>query len=296
MEQNQINIVSSISQTINSLFSNLFSSIDNNLYNVLDDLLFINSDILQDSFFQKIFGATPTSGLLLVCNSIVIAFVLYYIFSLLLSHITFSKVERPLQFIFKLFLCLLFVNFSYFICEKLIFFFETFSLLIREIGENIFGQNICLSNFIEKLNSNIITSNTEFNVFTLDGIIKSFSSFSFLNLALSYALRYVMLKVFLLLTPFSLLSLCLPNTSWLFKSWLKMLFSLLFLQIIVSIILLISFSITINSSNLLFCKLLYIGSLYALTRANTFIRDFMGGLSTDVNIGINNFKSFISGG
>ena len=295
MEQNQINISSSISQAINSLFSNLFSSIDNNLYNVLDDLLFINSDILKDSFFEKTFGTSSTSGILLICNSLVVGFVLYYVFSLLLSHITFSQVQRPFQFVFKLFICLIFINFSYFICEKIISFFETFSLAIRQIGENTFDTNICLSNFIEKLNSNIIITNTEFNIFSLDGIIKSFSSFAFLNLALSYALRYIMLKVFLLITPFAFLSLCTPNTSWLFKSWFKMLLSLFFLQILVSTILLISFGIT-TSSNQLFSKLLYIGSLYAITRANVFIKDFMGGLSTDINVGISQFKSFISGG
>ena len=295
LEQSNINIAESISTTINNLFSNLFSSIDNNLYSTLDDLLFINTDILKDSFFKKIIGTSSTEGLLLICNSIVLGFILYYLISLLLSHITFVQVQKPTQFIFKLIICVIFVNFSYFICEKIIYLFETFSLSIREIGENIFGTSICLSNFIEKINSIFTSENFTFNIFTIDGLIKSFTSFSLLNLALSYALRYIILKVFLLLTPFAFLSLCLQNTSWFFKSWLKTILSLLFLQLLVSIILLIGFSISESSSNL-FLKLLYVGTLYALTRANTFIKEFMGGLSTDVSIGINYLKSFISGG
>lgn len=295
MEQNPINLVEFISSAINQLFTNLFSSIDSNLYNILDDLLFINTDILKDSFFENIFGKSSTSGILLICNSIVLGFVLYYLISLILSHITFSQVQRPFQFIFKLFIYLLFINFSYFICEKVISILETFTLSIRELGESIFQTNICLSNLIEKINLSIYTDNSTFNIFSIDGLIKSFSSFSFLNLALSYALRYIMIKVFLLLTPFAILSLSLQKSSWFFKSWIKMLFSLFLLQIFVAIILLISFSIP-TSSNDLFSKLLYIGSLYALTRANTFIKDFMGGLSTDVSIGIGSFKSFISGG
>lgn len=293
MDQSQVNIVNLISETLNSLFSNLFNSIDNNLYNVLDDLLFVDTDILKDSFFEKLFGTSATNGLLLICNSIVLAFILYYFLSLLLSHITFSQVQQPINFIFKLIICLIFINFSFFICEKLIWLFQTFSLAIREIGENIFKTDICLSTFIEKLNKYINIQSGNFNIFSIDGLIKSFASISFLNLALSYAVRYIMLKVFLLITPFAILSLSLKSSSWFFKAWIKIIFSLLFLQILVSIILLISFSI--NSDNL-FSKLLYIGSLYALIRANSFIKDFMGGLSTDVSVGINNFKSFISGG
>jgi len=41
----------------------------------------------------------------------------------------------------------------------------------------------------------------------------------------------------------------------------------------------------------LFSQLIYLGSIYSLIKSNTFIRDFMGGLSTDVNIAISNLKS-----
>ena len=291
MEQLNINITQAISSTINNLFSNLFSSVDNNLYNTLDDLLFINTDILNDSFFKKLFGTSNTEGLLLVCNSIVLGFILYYLISLLLSHITFSQVQRPAQFVFRLIICIILVNFSYFICEKLLYILQFFSLSIREIGENIFGTNICLSTFIEKINSSITSNSASFNIFTIDGLIKGFASFSFLNLALSYSLRYIILKVFLLLSPFAFLSLCTQNTSWFFKSWFKILLSLLFLQILVSLILLIGFSIS-NATNDFFTKLLYVGTLYALTRANTFIKEFMGGLSTDISMGIGNLRSY----
>ena len=50
MENYQSNITQTIIDTINSIFSNLFSSIDNNLYSILDKLLFINEDILKESF------------------------------------------------------------------------------------------------------------------------------------------------------------------------------------------------------------------------------------------------------
>ena len=62
MESSQ-NITQIIIDTINTIFENLFSSIDNNLYSLLDELTFINSDILKDKYFQDILGTSTSSGI-----------------------------------------------------------------------------------------------------------------------------------------------------------------------------------------------------------------------------------------
>lgn len=54
-------ITNTIISTINTIFQNLFSSIDNSLYEILDDLVFIDSGILKDKYFENIFG-TSTSN------------------------------------------------------------------------------------------------------------------------------------------------------------------------------------------------------------------------------------------
>ena len=65
----QSNITQTILNTINYIFETLLSSIDNKLYGILDDLTFINSDILHDDYFSKIFGTSTTNGILLIANS-----------------------------------------------------------------------------------------------------------------------------------------------------------------------------------------------------------------------------------
>ena len=64
---------------------------------------------------------------------------------------------------------------------------------------------------------------------------------------------------------------------------------MLFIQIIVSLILLILFSIDYNAKDLM-VKFIYVGGIYALIRANSFVREFMmgAGISTNVqnNIGL----------
>ena len=50
METNPNNISQIIFNTINNLFSSLFSSIDNNIYSILDDIIFIDKDILYKCY------------------------------------------------------------------------------------------------------------------------------------------------------------------------------------------------------------------------------------------------------
>ena len=274
MEGTGVNIVETITQTINNLFSNLFSSVDNSMYSVLDDLLFIDADILKNNL-NNFLGTSNSNSLIVICNSLLLGFSLYYLCTLLLSHFTFSQVQKPGQFIFKLLFCAIAINSSEFLIEKFITLISNISLSIREIGEIILDENICLSAFVEKSNSSIYIEDIGFNMFSLNGLVKSFVSIGLLNLSLSYSVRYIMIKVFILLTPFALTSLLNLNTSWIFKSWFKILLSLLLLQILVPIILLVSFSLDFDSSDI-FSKITYIGCIYSLIKCNTFIRDFMG--------------------
>ena len=286
------NVTQTIISTINNIFEQLFSSIDNNLYSTFDKITFINSDILKDNYFRNIFGTSTTNGILLIANSLLIAFSLYYCFKLLYSHFSSIQIENPYQFVFKLLIFGICINCSYFICEKIVYINSILSSSIREIGENIFHQSISFSSFIQNLNSVISVNQENFNLFSFDGLLKSFISVSLLNLLFSYALRYIMIKVFILLTPFSLLTLINQSTSWFFKTWFRTIFALLIMQSFISIILLIIFSLNLSLSDIP-SKLICIGSIYALIRANSYIQHLFGGISTDISNNLNFMKSIL---
>lgn len=127
------------------------------------------------------------------------------------------------------------------------------------------------------------------NVFSLDGIIKGTITVSLLNLVFSYSLRYVMVKILILLAPFAFLSLTMENTAHFFKSWYRNLFSLLFVQIMVAIVLLLLFSMDYSKANLL-NKFIYLGGIYALIRSNSIVRELFGGMSTAVQSGISRLR------
>lgn len=290
MEQTT-NITQVIIDTINTIFENLFSSIDNNLYSILDDITFINSNILNDKNFENIFGTESSNGILLIANSLLLGFILFYASRYFLSHLTYTQTEPPFPFIFKLILFGIAMNFSFFIIAMFLDLNSNISLAIRNLGQSLFGKNISFSELINIINTNMSVDTSSINIFSIDGLIKGTLSISLLNLVFSYSLRYIMIKVFVLLTPFAFLSLTMHSTNWFFKTWAKNIFSLLFIQIIVSLVLLILFSMDFSNSNL-FNKFVYIGGIYALIRANSLVRDFIGGVSTVVSQSVNNFIGY----
>ncbi|MDR0978409.1 MAG: hypothetical protein LBL91_00430 [Lachnospiraceae bacterium] len=290
-----VSMTETITNTINTLFSNMFSSIDNSLYGVLDEITFINSEIINNNFFKNILGQNSINNIIIICNSLLFGFVLYYLVTFLLSHLVYCKAEKPGQFVFKLLFCSILINSSFFICEKIIFLFSTTSLAIRSLGEGIFGYNMCFSYLIERLNLSTLFGGSTFNAFSMDGLIKGFISIGLLNLVFSYSLRYILVQVFILVYPFAILMLINSSTVWIFKAWIKNFLSLLFLQVFISIIFLIVFSLDF-SLNDMFSKIIFVGGIYALIKANSILKEIIGGVSITTSASTSGLRSMITGG
>jgi len=279
-----INLSQELFKSLNDFFSLIFSSIDNSLYTILDKIVFINPDILNNSYFRQLLGSSSTEGIILICNSLVLGFTLYYAINYLFSHLTYSPIESPKQFFFKAIIFISIMNSSLWICKEIINIVHIINQSIIAIGEKILLQEISFSNFIENLNRLIFVSEDSFNIISFDGIIKSFSTFGLLNLIFTYSLRYIMVQIFVLLSPFAFLSLITQKTSFFFNIWIKSFISLLLVQILISLILVLSFTMSIKSNDLL-SKILYIGITYALLRSNHFVKELFGGISTDISVG-----------
>lgn len=289
--EEQINLTQIILNSLNELFSMVFSSVDNTIYSTLDNLTFINSSILSDGNFQKILGQSANDGLLLVCNSLILGFIIYYSINYLISHLIYSKIDSPKQFIFK---CIIFIgimNSSLWICSEIINIVSIITDVVSNLSLSLFGKETTFSNFINTINQNIYSSNDGFNLISFDGFVKSFVSFGLINLIFTYSLRYIMILVFSLISPFAFLSLITNSSEWFFKVWIKSFISLLLVQILISLILLLAFSIPLdNNSNI--SKLLYIGIIYALIKSNSYMKELFGGISYNVNTSIASFSKF----
>lgn len=293
--ENTQDITSNIITTINTIFDSLFSSIDSNLYKILDDLIFINQNILNDKYFDKLFGTSTANGILLISNSLLIGFLIYYSAKFLLSNFTFSQIEHPFQFIFKCIIFGIFMNSSFFIVEQILNFNFNICELIKSLGEDLFEKKICFTELINEINLELDINKKNIDIFTIDGLIKGTLTISLLNLVFSYSLRYILIKIFILLSPFAFLSLTLNSTSHIFKSWYKSLFSLLFIQLFVALILLLLFSMDYAKGNLI-NKFIYIGGIYALIKANSIVRQMFGSISTEVQSNLSTLNFINKGG
>lgn len=284
-------VIEVITKVINTLFNNVFSSIDNNVYSALDEMVFINKDILYDNYTSKFLGQGLNSGIIFIARTLLIGFSIYYAIRYLFSSYSENQVEKPYQFIFKLLIISICSNFSFFICEQVLEINFLVSGAIRSVGEHVLGSQINFEQLILRINK-IFYIDSTLNVFSFEGVIKSFTSFGLLSLLFSYALRYIMIKLFILITPLILICLLNNSTTWIFKSWLKSVLALLVVQSIISVILLIIFSM-INIENNVFSKLMYIGAIYALIKANSYTGQIFGGIITEVNTNVAGIKNMI---
>lgn len=173
------------------------------------------------------------------------------------------------------------MNGSFFLCEQIININSLVSSCIREIGGNALDTNICFSNLINILNYIVVIEEGTQNVFSIDGIIKTIVSLGFLNLIFIFSIRYILIKVFVFISPFAILCTSTPSTINFFKSWLKSFLSLLLIEIFSSLILIVMFSIEYSPTDLV-SKILFVGSVFALMKVNNYTKDIIGGINIDV--------------
>ena len=274
---NQSQIVEIIITTINKIFSNIFSSINNSMFSKLDEFAFVDVRILNNKYIKNFIGDFSGGGkIIYLTDALLIAIALYFIIKYFFSVFSGVQTDRPFQFIFKLFIFALIINFSYTICFGIINFTNLISSSIQELGKDVVHSSISFSELINKLNNKIsISASDNFDLFSFDGMIKSLTSIGLLSLLLNYSVRYVLIMFFIISSPLAFLSLINYSTNWIFKAWCKSLFSLLVIQILLPLIFIVIFSIDINN------KILFIGSIYAMTKMNDYVRELFGGISSD---------------
>ena len=280
-----------IIETINTLISTLISSIDSNTYSLLDPITFIDLDVLNGNTLTAI-SDSVSFNFNSISNALLLGFTLYYSVRYFVSLYTGTQVERPYQFIFKILIFGILSNYSYSIIDFILLINSYITDFLRAVEENICGIPISFNSLISQMNQYITQDANAFSLFSFDGIIKSFASFGLISLLFSYSIRFIMIRVFILLSPFAFITLVNSSSAWIFKSWFKNLISLLFFQSFISIILFVSFSISSNISGTI-SQIIYIGSIFALSKANSYMKEIFGGISTDISTNLGSLKNYI---
>lgn len=280
-----------IQNSLNAIFSRIFSSLDNSFYSILDNLAFINTSILDNNVIKALLGTNINTGILAICNSFILAFILYYSLKFLFSHLIYVKTESPKEFIFKAIIFSTLMNNSLWICEQIIFIIDLCTTFLISTAEELFQKTITFSEFLNILNTTLFWVPAATDLFSFSGIVKSFSSIGLINLVFTFSLRYIMILIFILISPFAFLSLLTNSSSWIFKTWIKSFVSLLLYQLIIGLLLIISFTFT-NIANSLLVSIFYVGIIQAFQRTSFFIKELLGGINISVSNSSNNFSSF----
>lgn len=278
-----------VNNLISSLINSLLTSLDTNVFSVLDELAFIKSDSISDTYFNSFF--TKQFNIISLSEALLFGFLLYYSISYLFSFLTFSNFQKPLSFLTKLLFSAILIHFSLPICEKILDFFYLLSDILKHLGCFILTHELSFSLLHDKIIDLFFSDLTlPFSLFSFDGVLKSFISFGFVNLLFTYSVRFIFIKLLVLISPIAFLTLCLDQSTWIFKIWLKNLISQLFTQLIICVILLVIFSLD-GSQNPIVTKLLYVASLVCLIKASSFVKDFSSGFTSDISSSFSSIKN-----
>jgi type IV secretory pathway VirB6-like protein len=287
-------IISIVLEVINTIFSNIINSIDETVFPLLDRLIFINNDIFSTGAkFNKLLSTSSSNGVLVLANCLFAAFVLYYAGRLIIANLVGLQIESPSKFFIRAFLTGVAMNSALPICKFFINSTNLISSFFCDLGKNIFGKQISFVTLMSLLETSVTSG---IDILSLDGILSSILSISAFTLIISFSFRYILIEVLIILSPFAILCLSNSSTEGFFKSWFKCLLSLLILQVVISVMLLIPYSLLNTNNDLLFNKVLLVGSITALLKSNQFVKEFMGGIGIGTNFqsGLAGIRTLIS--
>ena len=171
MEASQIDYSQIIIETLNKLFSGLFSSIDNSIYSMLDHITFISENIFEDKLLKSILN--PFSGIIIIANSLLVGFVIYYCFRLMLSYYSGNGIEKPNQFLVKAIICAICINYSLFFCTEIIKINNLISDSFCQLGYNICKKEISFNTLILETNNFINLENINYEIEKLQNEINN---------------------------------------------------------------------------------------------------------------------------
>ena len=286
MEENvqtlsQTDIINIVTNVLNELFSNLLSSIDNTIYSLLDKITFLDSKSIIDSNIESIFFSEKFN-LLILSNILLTGIVLYHIGKIIFSIYTSSQTQLPYLYIIKVVIYGICMNCCLYITEGIININYLISEYLLELGNYLFKVSISFTSFTNIINNSISINSNSFNLFSLDGVIHSMLSFGFISILITYILRFILIKILILCSPFMFLCLCEENLNKYFFNWLKYFIVLLLNQNMVIIALYTPYILDFKDN--LYSKFLIIGVIYTIHKLNEYIKEFIGGFSISGNI------------
>lgn len=261
--------------SINILLEKIYKSVEVNVYELLDKLVTISSDILKQEPLKHIFD--DETGVVFVASSLILFYVVQYIFTKLIAMYNGNNPENVFKFILRIIITVVIASSSKYICEIILQLNEIFTNIITSIGENISNHEISFAGFGE-----VVTDLQKYmssDNLGIDGLIKGFISFGAITLLINYSVRYVTIMFCILVMPFVIMFSITPLTRGIFNSWVKICIVNLSQQWIVKLLLIIPLSFKEVNSDIF--KIIILGTIYLLYKINVFSKEFLGNITAE---------------
>ena len=269
-----------ILNSLNVISEKLFKAVEGQVYEVLDKIVIIGPEILKTEPLKNIFFENKINGIIIIANAFILFYVIYYIFTQLISLYNGDKAENIYHFILKLIFITIIVNNSYFLCEQILTINEGLTDAISIFTKEVSNQEISFSNLKENIISMKNFMNSE--LLSLDGLIKGVISFGSVSILLNFAIRYVTIIFLIIISPLAFVTLGNNLTSGIFKTWFKIFLINLLTQVIVKLVIFIP--IMYKDVNNIMYKIVLVGSIYILYKINSFAKELFAKISSDVQI------------
>lgn len=279
-----MDVNNAVLNTIQNMTNQIFTSIDDSLIRVLDQFVYIDGRLLNGSVFF-ILTIKIELAMRVIAESIIFGHVLYYLIRYLISRITSQNredLENPALFFIKIIFVSIAVLYSSDICKMLVELNNNISI---DFGRNMFpaGNLPTFSRFLKTVNQSFLSDGDSVNVFSVDGIFKGFVSFGILNMTVTFALRYVLIKVLIFMAPIAFVCKSFTKTEKIFNAWFKTFISLLLVQHFITLILVLGGFLKYNDYSMI-NKIAYIGIIYALSKSFYLFEKIFNTVAPDVQV------------
>ena len=174
---------------LNYLLEKVFKSIEGEIFKTLDKLTIIGPEILKEEPLKNIVFENKVNGLVIIANTLILFFVIYYVFKQLIGIYNGNKIESIYVFIIRIIIVCIIVNFSYYICEEILNIFGILGESIDTYASDLINRKVTFENLKDSIINieNIINT----DLVSLDGIIKGIISFGSVSILISFSVRYV---------------------------------------------------------------------------------------------------------
>ncbi len=217
----------------------LFSvTISGKFYSAMDKITFLDSKALGIGSNGKIIDGTSTLGEA-VCNLsnlVIWGVLLLYCFYGLFHYFLSRKFEMPMKVFIRSVVFGILVNSAFFICFSAVYFTENITQYIIEFcgGETSFCY---FENAKDDLQLEVDTDSDNVNIFTAEDLIKVSNYFMTFVLGIMLGIRFILIKVLIILSPIFFALGCSTITEKWLKSGVILFLKLLSFQVVAVIVL-----------------------------------------------------------